>query len=561
MNISTRSALKSGAWYPLALALSLTMNVGALAQAPTSGGQLLQQVPASPAPATKPPAIVIQRPEAGTVAPGEAVMIKAIEVTGNSLLPAEQLREVVASSEGKMLTLADLQRLANAITALYRKAGYPYSRAYVPAQTLQDGRVRIAIVEARYDDVKLRNNSRARDVVPNVPLSELTVGTPVAQAALDRALLLVSDIPGTTVKGTLRPGHTTGSSELLVDVDPAALISGNVSLDDYGNAATGRPRANANVIVAEPLRLGDSLSLSALTAGRGLNYGGLGYAIPVHGPATVVNVEASALSYRVVYGNAVDLDARGTADVVGGGVKQVLFRSTNVNLYGQISYDETRLRDHLGASAIRTDRHTDDLRVRLFGSTDDATGITSASIGVTGGHLGFDDEATYLADAAGPRAGGGFIKFNVDVSRTQSLTDKTSLFGSFDYQTANTNLDSSEQFFVGGPNNARGYDNGVASGTLGNSFTLELRQRMLESLPGIWQGAVFLDNAHIQIAKNRYAPGPNAGTLTDLGIALDWVHSNGFTVATSLGTPVANTPAIAGHRGSVRFWARVQKAF
>ena len=528
-------------------------------QAPT-GGQLLHEMPAPAAPPVQPPpAILVIRPQAGAAAQGESFMVQNIDISGGTLLPPEALHAVVASSEGKLLTLADLQRLADEITALYQKSGFPYAHAYVPAQTLEDGRIRITVVEARYDSVVLRNTSGVHDSVPNVVLRQLRIGAPVDQATLDRVLLLVSDLPGTLVKGTLRPGKTAGASELLVDVDSGPAVYGKVSADDYGTAATGRPRANASVSIANPLHQGDLLSLSALTAGRGLNYGRVGYSLPVYGPATQVTAEASALSYRVVNGSAVNLDARGTADVAGGGVKQVLYRSTNANLYAHVLFDETLLRDH--AAQIRSDRHTDDWHATVFGALTDTLGATNVNLGITQGHVRFDDAAAQSIDAAGPKTSGQFTKYVFDISRLQHLTENTALYGAYDLQRAGANLDPSEQFFVGGPNSVRAYDNGVASGTQGDSVTIELRRDVLSQWPGAWQAGLFLDAAHVEVAKLRYAPGPNNATLSGTGLSLNWMDLHGWSVNSSLATPIGGTATLAGRRDSVRVWALVQKAF
>lgn len=547
--------------YAMALIAIGVFSSAALAVTPPTGGQLLQQVPApTPAPAKPAPTIVIVRPETGRALPGEAFLVKRIEVTGSSLSP-DAVRAIVEPQEGKMLTLADLQKMADDITALYQRNGFPFSRAYVPAQTLVDGLIRIAVLEAHYDGVRLRNSSRVDDFVPNIVLHALKAGEPVEQAALDRALLLVSDIPGTVVKGTLKPGQAVGTSELLVDVDRGVPLYGSVSADDYGNVATGRARANASVSFNNPLRWGDVLSVSASSAGRGMNYGSVNYALPVYGPATQVSVEASSLSYRVVYGSAVDLDSHGTARVGGVGLKQVLLRSTTVNLYGEVTFNETQLHDEIDAAQIHTDRHTEDWRASLFGGIADTTGVLNFNLSVARGNVIYDNLTAQRADDAGPRTEGLFTKALLQVSRLQQLSAKTSLYAAFDIQRADSNLDSSEQFFVGGPSSVRAYDNGLVSGSQGESLTLELRRILFAGWPGAWQGAVFVDDAHYEVAEKIFAPGPNNATLSGAGVSLNWASVNSWSVNSSIATPIGDTPEIAGRRDSLRAWISVQKGF
>ncbi len=403
----------------------------AQADQPPTGGELLKQVPPPAAlPQATKPEVTVTRPESESGAAGPTFQVEHIDISGVTDVPLADLRSIVAPSEGKMLSLADLQRLANVITARYQRAGYPFSQAYVPAQTIRDGHVSIAVLEAHYDNIILKNSSRVRDFIPQVTLSDLKIGMPVEQGSLDRVLLLLSDLPATQVKGTLRPGQTPGASELQVDMTPAAALNGNVSADDYGNAATGRERLNANVNLLEPLGVGDVLSASALTAGRGMNYGRLGYQLPLDDTTTQIEAHVSTLGYELVHGSEVPLDARGIASVVGFGLDQVLLRSTAANFSARITYENTRLDDRIEISDIRNDRHTEDLHTVVTGSVNDRTGVTGFSVGLTVGHVVYDDAIALKVDSDGAHAEGRFTKYVLSLSRLQQIIDKTSLFAS-----------------------------------------------------------------------------------------------------------------------------------
>ena len=537
------------------------LGYSAQAAQPPTGGELLQQVPAPPqsaAPAA--PVITILRPDATIAAPGESFLVRQIEVTGNATVPGEKIRALVAPSEGKTLTLADLQRLAARISALYLASGFPFSQAYIPAQTLQDGHVRIAILEARYDSIVLRNRSRADDAVAQAALSGLKVDMPVDQASLDRALLLVSDIPATEVKGTLRPGRSAGASELLVDVDAGPATKTFVSADDYGNAATGRARLNANFSWDNPFHSGDVLSLGALTSGNGMTYGRVGYEIPVAGPATQLEGHVSSLGYRIVNGGETALEAHGIARVFGLSVQHVLLRATDANVTFQAGYDDTLLRDDIDVSAVRTDRHTQDWRFAFNGTREDRAGSSAASVAFTRGWVVFDDPTTELIDGSGARTGGQFVKYVLSASRLQHLDAATSLSLAVTYQGAGKNLDSSEQLFVGGPNSVRAYDNGVVSGSQGDAVSLDLVRDLWSGRAGGLQGSVFADTAHVQIEKNAYTAGINGATLSGAGVGLTW-SGGGWSLASAIAVPVGPSPSVIGHADSFRVWAKLQKEF
>ena len=128
----------------------------------------------------------------------------------------------MSDSEGKELTLSQLDELAGRITDYYHNQGYPLARAIIPAQTISGGVVRMEIIEARYGKINLDNSSRVDDPLLAATLSPLQAGKMVEQNALDRALLLLSDVPGVAVAATLQPGDAVGTSDLLVATTPTA---------------------------------------------------------------------------------------------------------------------------------------------------------------------------------------------------------------------------------------------------------------------------------------------------------------------------------------------------
>ena len=99
------------------------------------------------------------------MASDEQIRVEKIQITGKQSLSREVLHALVVDYEGKTLTLGELQQLAIQITQYYQQQGYPYSRAYLPAQNLSQGVVTIAVLEARYDGISYNNQSRTRNAL------------------------------------------------------------------------------------------------------------------------------------------------------------------------------------------------------------------------------------------------------------------------------------------------------------------------------------------------------------------------------------------------------------
>jgi hemolysin activation/secretion protein len=551
---------------PYALALLAVCPARALAQqAPPNSGQLLQQMQPLPS-QTAPPRtdLTIQAPATSEARDNTPFAVKIIHVDGATVFPAETLHGLVASGEGQTLTLTQLHTLAQNITDYYRAHGYLLARAIIPPQALDGGEVRLVVLEGRFDRYRLDNRSRINDSLLQSTLQPLQ-GQVVQQSLLDRHLLLLDDLPGATAHATLSPGSYSGTSELDVRVDPAPLLAGNVTLDDEGDRYTGRARLSGNLYVNNPFGQGDQLSLNVLTSGHDMRYGRLGYEEALNGYGTRMGVAYSALDYRLGQSLA-DLQAHGTAHEGSAWINQALIRRRDATLSARLEVDEKHLHDDIDSTDLRNDRHMLDWVATLSGNQSDSWGgggIDNAWLSVTRGRLGFDDVVANITDAVTARTQGTFTRWNAMVSRLQTLTPTTRLLLSLSGQYSNNNLDSSEQFLLGGPDTVRGYEVSTLAGASGFLATLELRHDLALPWAGAWQGSVFADHGGVWVDANTWPgrSGPNHANLSSAGIGLDWAGPEQWTVMLQVASPVGATSELAGRRPSSRAWIQLSKGF
>jgi hemolysin activation/secretion protein len=542
--------------------LASTISTDAVAQSqPPGGGQLLQQLTLPPPqpPADK-PALSIQQADKARATNPTPIPITQIRITGNTLLPTPQLHALVASGEGHSLSLGQLQALADRITQLYHQRGYPLARAYVPAQNVQDGAVTLAVLEARYGRVTLNNTSTTSNRPLSATLEPLATGTPVTQDTLDRTLLLLSDIPGVIVNSTLHPGAAIGTSDLQVDATAAARYSGLVALDDFGNRYTGRARATGTVNVNSLLHQGDKLDLDVLTSGSGMSYGQLGYRYLLNGQGTTLGVAASDLHYQLS-GSLAGLQAHGTAQVDSVNLMHPLIRGTADNLYVQLQFDHKQLHDDIDAASIRTDRHTNGWAAVVAGDHRDDHGITNFNVSATVGRVTFDNEASQVADHLGADTQGADSHYDLTVARLQQLDQANALYFAFTGQLADKNLDPADQFYLGGPSNARGYDVGALTGAEGDLLTAEWRHTLAIPWSGAWLGSLFADRGHIQVYKDEFTPGINDATLSDIGAGVHWDGPREWAVSAQVATRVGPSSPLLHADSGERFWLQAQKGF
>ncbi len=533
---------------------------------PEGAGTILQQIQpvTPPAPSSTGTGLQIEQTGPGELPPTAAFPVTTIRISGNTLFDAETLHALVADGEGKNLTLPQLGELAARITEYYRAHGYPLARAIVPAQTIRDGLIDVQVIEARFGKILLDNRSRVTDPLLRDVFANLKGNAPIEESSLNRALLLLSDIPGIAVNATLKPGDTAGTSDLQVEAESGAAVTGNVTLDNYGNPLTGRERAGATLSLVDPLRHGDVLTVSGLTTGNEMRYGRIAYEWLLNGMGTRLGGSYSALHYALG-GAFAPLQVKGTAQVDSLWTRHPFIRGQNANLFGQIEYDRKELRDHIDVSGISTDRHLGNWVASLIGDARDALFLSGAvntwSLGWTSGRVTFDNAAAQLADAATAKTQGGFSKLNGSFARLQGLSPNNALYLSVSGQWTNGNLDPSEKMIAGGPYSVRAYDTAAVSGDMGLLATAEFRRDLGSALQGQWQAMAFADRARITVNKIPFAAGTNSATLSGLGVGLNWTGPSHWATKAYVATPVGSIPALVGATKSSRLWVEISKGF
>lgn len=480
------------------------------AQTPPSAGQVLQGVqPAALAPSA-PPALPAQAVQALSDTSGDQVKIfvKSVAITGNQEVTTSALVPLVASLVGTEQTLGQLNAAASRITAYYRSQGFAVARALLPAQDITSGVVTIAVVEGRVSSSRITNTSRLSNAVVSSYLAEVKLGDVIRSAQIDRGILLLQDTPGVaSSRATLQPGASVGTSELLIEVTPAAAFAGNVSFDNYGSRYTGEYRLGANAALASPLGLGDQLSLSALTAGRGLRFGRIAYQLPVGNNGARIGAAYFDTRYRLGREFAL-LDATGKANSASVFAAYPFVRSLGSNLSGTLAYESKRLNDQINSTNTTTDKKLGVASLGLAGNVQDGLGggaVSSVELNLVLGKLDIGSMSAQAIDAASAQTNGRYTRIGYGLSRLQRISNSTQVWLSLNGQSASKNLDSSEKFGLGGINGVRAFPQGEASGDEGYKGTLELRHSYSQN----WQAAAFYDFGSVRLNKNPFGVASN----------------------------------------------------
>lgn len=539
-----------GVWRGVLVLAALGVPVAAFAQQPPDAGALQQQIERDlqrPLPEAPRPLAPVA-PEAPAAPAGVTVTVSRFAFVGNTQFSEAKLQAVVARFVGRPLSFAELQGVAAAVAEAYREAGW-IVRVFLPQQELVDGGVvTIQIVEARFGEVRLQpqasdlrlrvDEARLRGTV----LAAQPKGAAVSSRAVDRALLLVDDLPGVAAGGALAAGQVEGETDLVLRVANEALLAGDVRLDNTGSRSTGPERLSANLLLASPTRAGDSVSANLLHT-EGSNYGRLAYRRPVGFSGWMVGASASAMAYELVGRDFAVFDSRGSATTVGLEVSYPLLRGRQANLSLQIA-PEHKTYDNEAAGITTTRYAIDVVAVSLVANrmdTGGGGGTFSGNVMLAYGEVDLDGSPNAAADAITTRTAGDFVRLQYSASRQQQLGASMALRASLRGQLAGTNLDSAEKFYIGGAGGVRAYSSSDGGGAEGTMVSLELKGR----LPGHLSPACFYDWGQVRVNRDNAFPGapaPNRYSLQGGGLALAWAHPKGANARVTWARRIGDNP-------------------
>ena len=547
----------------------LALSFNAFAQQPPSAGSQLQQIPQLPVPERAVPRVEVKPQggeQGGPAFGGVKIVVNSIRVTGAKAYPEAELLAVAGFKPGSELTLSELRGMALRIEDFYLRNGYFVAQAYLPAQDVKGGTVTIAVLEGKYGEIRLHNQSNLSDGLARDLLDGLRMDDPVTSGPLENRLLLLSDLPGVQVKSTLVPGASVGVSDLIVDITPGPRVSGSVDADNAGNRYTGENRIGVTVNLNDPTGHGDVASLRALTSGSGLNYARASYQMQF-GKARA-GVAYSHLGYSLGREFAA-LGATGTANIASVFGSYPLIRSRDNNLYAGLNFDAKTLQDNspLDLIAPVVDKKAQVATASLYGNHLDnlgAGGAAAYSVSLSSGNLDIRTPAVLALDATKAQSNGHFGKLGFSATRLQGLTDTVSLYGSISGQIASKNLDVSEKMELGGMYGVRAYPEGEAFADQGYLLNLEARlllPRFSEQSSGLVHLIAFVDTGSVTVNKSPWAAGTNNRTLSGAGVGLNWTDPNNFVVRMYYAHKLGNEIATSSPDRSGRFWIQLVKYF
>ncbi|MDY6923140.1 MAG: ShlB/FhaC/HecB family hemolysin secretion/activation protein [Pseudomonadota bacterium] len=505
-----------------------------------------------------------QRPEAPSVLPVEVpnlpqqqpapqtdlrVTLVDVVFEGASAVPASDLEAMAAPYIGREMALAEVFRLAEEVTAEYRRRGFILSRAVVGPQRIETGVVTIQILEGYVAAVNVEGEAGGYRPFLDSYMAPVLAGRPTSGDALSRALLLARDLRGVDVRAVVAPSPTMPAAadiSLVVERNPVEAF---LALDNRGSRWLGPWQAYAGFTFNDALGWGERLSLTAVVAPEDgeLGFLSLNYDQPVGASGLRVNAFASHAVTRPGDELAI-LGVEGESTTLGLGLTYPLVRSRATNLLVRTNFiardSESRndFIDPLFDDSIRS------LSAEVFGNHADRWGgVTTWQVGVTQGldildatGDGDPDKSRFTGTARAKR-------LNIEFSRLQPLVSGLYLQLAAAAQISSDSLLASEEFGLGGAAYARAFDPSEVTGDEGVAGKVELFYTLAPQSFGSLEPYAFYEAGEVR--QNAPLPGEDVSeSLESAGFGVRVGFGDRYAAALEYAKPLNRDVAAEGDR-------------
>lgn len=401
------------------------------------------------------PVVPVPQPAASVAAPGpsSASVLRRVRFEGSTLDP-QALAAAARTFAGAPLTRETLQKLANAITAVYAKSDIAFYAVSIPAQTMAGGIVTLRVVEGRIAGYTLAKQTRSTPTtLIRAQLQPLLAEKPTHRSSLERSLSLLRDTPGQTVKADLRLTDRPDELALALDVERKQVeFTLNVNNRGVVNVTTG-VQAQLGVALNGLLREGDSTRLTTsipFQPSRYQFYSG-GHTTPIGASGTTLGFSGAYVRTRTR-----EPEVLGDAKQFGISVSHPVIRSYKRNLTMMASFDGTNSENYFLDAA--------------FGGFRTRTARLGANWSVLGPKDGYAVSISLSQglDALGARPTLGYSeasyrKANLQAVGVKQLAKKVSAKLGVRGQCSQDLLPTAERFALGGEGAGLAYRYGVVT--------------------------------------------------------------------------------------------------
>jgi hemolysin activation/secretion protein len=484
--------------------------------------------------------------------------LNKIILQGVTVYRKNELAKTYVKDMHKKINLNDLRNIVDKITKKYRGDGYILSRAILPPQTIKKGVVHIKIIEGYISSIKIIGASPKMQKILIKYANNITKQKPLNMKTLERYLLLADDTPGISVRSVIAPSAKIPESSTLTIIAATRRFDMYFSGDNFGTRYLGPLQGTAMLNAHSILRSGDDTSFRFVGTSplKELKFYELTHSQPIGNNGMRLHFGASSTKTNPGF-TMEPLEMKGQSNILFSNLTFPAIRTRSKNLFYLAGLDYVDSKTTLLSVPYYHDKLLSLKLNAAFNNIDSYHGFNVVSLDFEQGIDALNANKNNLSRADGKL---NFTKFNLYLSRIQSIMPRLSALISFRGQYAFCPLVAFEEIGYGGSVFGRGYDPSELIGDSGILGKLELRfnssigYKLLQAV----QYYAFYDSGKIW---NRGQTQIRHASATSLGggIRIDFNRylKGDFYLAKPLTRNVASE-VLAGHNGKrIRAFFRI----
>lgn len=418
--------------------------------------------------------------------------IEGFIVEGNTLLPDRPLDDdpksplkgmptVQTELEGFIgpdKTVDDIEKARASLEKTYHKQGYPTVLVNIPEQTLEDGMVRLEVIESTIRRVRVTGNNyfTMENILADLP--SLREGEVLNLPHLQEELMLANRNQDMRVEPLLTPGKQMGTVDVELKVKDSMPLHGSLELNNRNSTDTSDLRLNGVLRYENLWQKEHSTSLQYQTSPQDTDE------VQVIAASYVLPTpwhDDHRLAFFSVWSDSNTAFGEGFQMLGSGfvfGARYVLplasFEEYTQNLSAGIDYKDFNETSSFFNEDLKTPITYLPFNVSYNSLLPGDENATRFSAGVNMAFRGLvSDQREFEVKRFRARAN--YIYFTTGVEHDHKLPLDTSLFVKVDGQLADQPLISNEQYSTGGMESVRGYKESSSAGDNAIHSTVELR--------------------------------------------------------------------------------------
>jgi len=481
------------------------------------------------------------KPAAAAPDEGPAFVLQRVRFTASRHLQREQLAGLTQPLLGRPIRWSDLQALLERVNQLYREQGIYTAAATLPEQQVQDGTVVVQLVEGRVGQVKVEQNAYLPDAWVRGWVDGVQPGGDVDARRLEADLARFNRVNDARLQAALRAGQGFGETDLVLAVQEPARTSGQVFVDNYGYAGTGRAEAGA-VLRRQALVAEGDRAVGYVNASRGTRALSLSYSVPVGNRGWRFGGSTSMSRTKMIAGDFATLGVNGSGDSIGLDASVLAHSADTWWWSATASVQVADSGNDVGGERVSRYQVT---RVNL-----------GAPLTVTGEGWQWSFNPVLTQARARnqllPDQSVTATLFTGDSNLTWRFARDWYSIAQLNWQLSNRkSLPGALAFSVGGPVSVRGYEPGQISGDEGFAGSAELHYDGWSPAATRMDWFVFADTSRVRSINPRVRP-------SAAGVGASWSGWQGMAFSLTAGRELAG---VVPQQRAWHAYARLSRAF